>query len=71
MLRNSFATLVSRNDPGMVASHLPILLDIDAGPMGVLFGHMARANSQWRHSEGEVLVIFHGPHVYVSPAWYE
>jgi transcriptional regulator len=34
---------------------------------------MARANSQWRdfNSEQEVLVIFQGPHAYVSPSWYE
>ncbi len=71
MRRNSFATLVSRNEAGMVASHLPLLLDLDAGPSDVLFGHMARANPQWRDIAGEVLAIFHGPHVYVSPTWYE
>ncbi len=71
MRRNSFATLVSQNGAGMIASHLPLLLEIDAGAKGVLFGHMARANPQWRDIQGEVLVIFHGPHVYVSPTWYE
>jgi transcriptional regulator len=34
--------------------------------------HMARANAQWREfSSAEVLVIFFGPHAYVSPRWYE
>jgi len=33
---------------------------------------MARANEQWRHfGDGEALVIFTGPHAYVSPRWYE
>jgi transcriptional regulator len=32
---------------------------------------MARANPQWRDVEGEVLVVFSGPHVYISPSWYE
>ena len=33
---------------------------------------MARANSQWRTAGGQrVLAIFHGPHAYVSPTWYE
>ena len=71
MRRNSFATLVSRSQTSMIASHLPLLLDVEAGSKGVLLGHMARANSQWRDINGEVLVIFNGPHVYVSPTWYE
>lgn len=33
---------------------------------------MARANDQWQHSDGQrVLVIFHGPHAYISPRWYD
>jgi transcriptional regulator len=55
----------------LVASHLPLLLDTDAGQMGSLIGHMARANSQWRDVRGEVMALFTGPHVYVSPSWYE
>ena len=54
-----------------MASHLPLLLDAEAGPRGHLLGHMARANPQWRRVEGEVLVVFSGPHAYVSPTWYE
>jgi transcriptional regulator len=71
MRAQSFALLVTQGKAGMVASHLPLLLDADAGPHGALFGHMARANPQWRDVEGEALAIFHGPHVYVSPTWYE
>ena len=33
---------------------------------------MARANSQWQSAAGRpVLAIFHGPHAYISPSWYE
>ena len=71
MIRNSFATLVTESEAGMVASHLPLLFDADAGRMGMLMGHMARANPQWRDVRGEVMVLFTGPHVYISPAWYE
>jgi transcriptional regulator len=71
MRKHSFATLVSRNNAGLVASHLPLLFVPDAGRMGSLVGHMARANSQWRDVRGEVMAIFAGPHVYVSPSWYE
>ena len=71
MRTHSFATLVSQNDAGLVASHLPLLLDTDAGRMGSLIGHMARANPQWRDIRGEVMALFTGPHAYVSPSWYE
>jgi transcriptional regulator len=70
--RYSFATLVSDAGGELTASHLPLLLDRTVGENGALLGHMARANSQWREAAGqEVLVIFSGPHVYVSPTWYE
>ncbi|OJW22559.1 MAG: transcriptional regulator [Planctomycetales bacterium 71-10] len=71
MRRHSFATLVTRGRGGMVASHLPLLLDADAGPRGRLLGHMARANPQWRDVDGEALAVFSGPHAYISPTWYE
>jgi transcriptional regulator len=71
MRRNSFAVLTSHGKEGLVASHLPLLLDADAGRQGILLGHMARANPQWRDVRGEVMAIFSGPHAYVSPSWYE
>jgi transcriptional regulator len=71
MRSHSFAVLTSQGTDGLVASHLPLLLQADAGPHGHLLGHMARANPQWRSVEGEVLAIFSGPHAYVSPSWYE
>src|SRR4051812_20940703 len=70
--RYSFATLVSHDvDGALIASHLPFLFD--AG-QSRLRSHMARANPQWRGfgiSGGEAMVIFQGPHAYVSPSWYE
>jgi transcriptional regulator len=69
--RNSFAVLTSNGEGGLVASHLPLLLDAEAGPNGHLLGHMARANPQWRGVRGEVMAVFSGPHAYVSPSWYE
>ena len=66
---HNFATLVSAHEGKIQVSHLPFLMD-EKGKM--LRAHMARANPQWRSfsSEREVVVIFHGPHHYVSPAWY-
>lgn len=71
MVQNSFATLVSVAKTTPVASHLPLLLDRTTGPHGRLIGHMARANPHWEQADGqEVLVIFTGPHAYISPSWY-
>ena len=73
MRRNSFATIVTQAGEAPFATHMPVLLHAERGPLGTLVSHMARANEQWRHfADGrEVLVIFHGPHAYVSPSWYE
>ena len=67
-----FATLVTQGAEGMIASHIPLILDAGMGPMGTLSGHLARANPQWNgFAPGtEALVIFNGPHHYISPSWY-
>jgi transcriptional regulator len=69
---HSFATLVSQLNGELFATHLPILLDANRGDHGTLRGHMARANPHWHSfSEGQpALVIFQGPHAYISPNWY-
>lgn len=69
---HSFATVISHDAREPVASHLPLLLDRAGGTYGQLIGHMARANRQWEEIDGRrVLVVFHGPHAYVSPTWVE
>ncbi len=67
-----FAPLVTTMDGGHVATHLPFLLDPTAGRFGVLRAHMARPNPQWNGFAAgqDALVIFQGPHAYVSPSWY-
>jgi len=67
----NFGLLVSQLDNEPFATHLPLLLDRQAGPFGTLIGHMARANPQWQAANRNVLVVFSGPHAYVSPSWYE
>lgn len=65
----SFATLVSSNQSQLQATNLPLLLSQDKKS---LVGHMAIANEQWKSLSGNpVLAIFHGPHHYISPSWYE
>jgi transcriptional regulator len=63
-----FAVLFSASKDGEpLATHLPLLLREE----GRLIGHMARANSHWRHLDGaRVLAVFSGPHAYISPEWY-
>ena len=69
---NGFEILFSHTGPEPIASHLPFILDENGGEQGLLLGHMARANHQWKYADGQqVLVVFHGPHAYVSPTWYQ
>jgi transcriptional regulator len=73
MCAYNFASLVTQHQGAPFASHLPFMLDAERGPHGRLLAHMARANPQWRDFDAtsEVLVIFQGPHAYISPSWYE
>jgi transcriptional regulator len=68
----SFA-IITGSEPGAPpqATHLPLVVK-DEAEHGVIEGHFARANKHWQALAGhEALVIFHGPHSYVSPALYE
>ena len=71
MCNHRLATLVTVSDGVPEANHLPLLIDPQPTPYGTLRGHVARANSVWLQAEGrEVLAIFQGPQVYVTPSWY-
>lgn len=65
-----FSTLVTATAEGLIATPLPLFL-VEEGERGVLYGHIARANSQWKlKPTAEALAIFSGPDAYVSPSWY-
>jgi len=68
---HNFGILVAGGEP-LEAAHLPFVLDRGRGPLGTLIAHVARANPIWRRfgAGQEVLAIFQGHHVYVSPDWY-
>lgn len=72
MKTHNFATLFSQVDGEPFVTHLPFLLDTAHGPCGRLTAHFARANPHWQHLSGDqtVLVVFQGPHDYISPGWY-
>jgi len=71
MQQFDFAAVVSHSDTGFVASHVPVLIR-EVGSELQIVGHVARGNSHWRLMERqtESMVIFQGPHAYVSPTWY-
>lgn len=70
--RYPFALLLTTNAESIQATHLPFMIDAERGPQGTLLVHMARANPHWRLFDGrrEALVVFTGPHAYISPSWY-
>jgi transcriptional regulator len=67
-----FAPIVTPIGDRPLVSHVPFLLDADRGPRGTLLGHVSRANEHADALAGaRSLVMFTGPHAYVSPTWYE
>ena len=65
------ATLVTATANGLVGTPLPLMIDPAEGPYGTLYGHVAKANEQWRLAPtGDALAIFMGPDAYVTPSWY-
>jgi transcriptional regulator len=73
MRRYNFATLFTHRGGESFATHLPFLVDPERGPRGTLIAHMARANPHWKAFAGAApsLVVFMGPHAYISPSWYQ
>ena len=68
--RHDFGLLITQGG-GLIASQVPFLVERRDGKL-YLLGHLARANPQCAALDaGEALAIFHGPHAYVSPSWYE
>jgi transcriptional regulator len=71
MRANSFAVLVTGTGGTLHASHLPVRVSEHDNKI-VLDMHMAKNNPQWKEFfDDEVMVVFAGPHAYVSPRWYE
>ena len=70
--RTGLATLVTLGTDGLIASHVPMLLDAEPAPYGTLLGHVARPNPQARGAVSGVqaLAIFQGPDAYITPSWY-
>ena len=70
--QNNFPALITYDGEKPIATHLPV--EVVEGEDGALtiFGHMSRANPQWKSfGDQEVLLIFQGNHSYISPRWYD
>lgn len=70
--QNEFATLVLFDGEKPIASHLLVEV-VEDGERVNIYGHMSRANPLWKlfESDREALVIFQGPHTYISATWYD
>lgn len=70
--KNSFGTIVTTNHGKPIATHLPLQLRKEEEDYYIT-GHIAYGNPQWKAFETseDVLIIFQGPHAYISSSWYE
>lgn len=69
---HAFVTLVTTQNGIPIASHIPVHLS-EKNDALFITGHLAYGNSQWRtlDQETNVLIIFQGPHAYISSSWYQ
>lgn len=65
------ASLVTLGTQGLNANPIPLYFQAN-NSLGLLQGHVARANPIWRDYDVQVeaLAIFHGSDAYISPNWY-
>src|SRR6202042_2078598 len=65
------ATLITATAEGLIGTPLPMIFDAADAPYGTLYGHVARANPQWKLAPiGDAMAVFMGPDAYVTPSWY-
>jgi transcriptional regulator len=66
------AALITLTSTGLFASHIPMVLEPSDSGLGILRGHVSRANLQWkdRVESVDALAIFSGPQHYITPTWY-
>jgi len=67
----SLCQFVTATTAGPIATPLPMIVDSEEGEHGTLYGHLAKANPQWKEPMiGDALAIFMGADAYVTPSWY-
>jgi transcriptional regulator len=67
----SFVDLITAA-PAIHITHIPVVFDRTAGPNGTIYGHIAHNNPQSETiaAQSSAVVVFRGPHAYISPTWY-
>ncbi len=67
----AFVDLVTVS-PTLRITHIPVFLERAEGPYGTIHGHISRQNPQSATFDGRQtgVIVFHGPHGYISPTWY-
>jgi transcriptional regulator len=72
MKANSFAIITGMGEQYPVASHIPLTIDVKDNGKILLTGHLMKKTDHHLAFEKneQVLVIFNGPHTYVSASWY-
>ncbi|MEP7141568.1 MAG: FMN-binding negative transcriptional regulator [Ferruginibacter sp.] len=72
MKENSFAVITGFGEQYPVASHIPLAVEIKEDGKIFFYGHMMkRTDHHLAFEKNEnVLVVFNGPHTYVSASWY-
>ena len=71
--QHPLGALVTHGEHGLDANHIPfiVLAPTPEFPLGRIQAHVAKNNPVWEQTNGEVMVLFQGPHAYISPSWYE
>jgi transcriptional regulator len=67
----SFVDLITTT-PTLRITHIPCFIDRTAGKYGTIFGHVSKQNPQNQTFDGQhdAVIVFRGPHGYISPTWY-
>ena len=70
---NGFGILINQVSQKFLATHIPLELDVNEKNISILSGHISLENPQWKSFKNneDVLVIFSGPHAYISSSWYD
>ena len=69
---NSFGILINQTSGKLCATHIPLELDSNNEDKDILCGHISKENPQWNSfiENDQILVVFSGPHSYISSSWY-
>ncbi len=73
MKENPFAVITGFGEQYPVATHIPLSIEMNEDGRIIFYGHLMKKTDHHKAFENNenVLVIFNGPHTYVSASWYQ